>query len=365
MMVSIIIPAYNVALYIAETLDSVFAQTFTDFEVIIVNDGSPDTTELERALEPYLDRIQYLKQENRGASAARNTGLQAAKGDWVAFLDADDLWLPNYLEQQLRFIQQENVDFVCADAAVFSESSVDHQTYMDALMPATPGESPANGKVTFLGLVGAEQSLITSGIVSRRAPILEVGLFDEALRNAQDYDLWLRLARHGVRMAYQRQVLLCYRRHENSLSGSALNIYRRELRVFDKIEQAYGLTPAERSEALPVIRHRRATLQFEIGKLHLIEGEFSQARASFLDANRLSRTMKTAIASWTSRLAPRLLRAAYTRHLKRLQPLMEKSTLCVTLCILCASAWTSSHPKFHTTAQRIHRATQRETLRRY
>src|SRR6266702_399564 len=104
--VSVIIPAYNVARYIGETLESVLAQTFTDYEVIVVNDGSPDTEEFERAIEPYLSRIRYLKQENRGASVARNTGLQAAGGEFIAFLDADDLWLPNYLEAQMKFIRE-------------------------------------------------------------------------------------------------------------------------------------------------------------------------------------------------------------------------------------------------------------------
>jgi len=97
-MVSIIIPAYNVAPYIGETLDSVFAQTFADYEVIVINDGSPDTEDLERALARFIDRINYLKQENRGASVARNTGLHAARGQFIAFLDADDVWLPNSLD---------------------------------------------------------------------------------------------------------------------------------------------------------------------------------------------------------------------------------------------------------------------------
>ena len=121
--VSIIIPAYNVAPYIAETLDSVFAQTFTNYEVIVVNDGSPDTVDFERTIQPYLDRIVYLKQENRGASVARNTGLESARGEFVAFLDADDLWLPNYLEQQMKFIRERGCDLACADAVFFGNFS--------------------------------------------------------------------------------------------------------------------------------------------------------------------------------------------------------------------------------------------------
>ncbi|HVQ37505.1 MAG TPA: glycosyltransferase family 2 protein, partial [Pyrinomonadaceae bacterium] len=114
--VSIVMPAYNVSTYIGETLDSVFAQTWTDYEVIVVNDGSPDTVELERALGPYRPRIRYIKQNNLGAGAARNEGLRAAQGEFIAFLDADDLWFPNYLEEQLRFIRENDYDLVCADA---------------------------------------------------------------------------------------------------------------------------------------------------------------------------------------------------------------------------------------------------------
>src|SRR5213080_1671301 len=132
--VSIIIPAYNVASYIGETLASVFAQTFTNYEVIVINDGSPDTEELERALEPYFDRISYLKQENLGAGAARNEGLRAAQGEFIAFLDADDLWLPNYLEEQLKFIRANDFDLVCADAMHFGDSPLAGRTYIEAFM---------------------------------------------------------------------------------------------------------------------------------------------------------------------------------------------------------------------------------------
>src|ERR1700756_654142 len=89
--VSVIIAAYNVAPYIAETLNSVFAQNKAAFEVIVVNDGSPDTAELEEVLRPFRDGIVYLKQENRGLSGARNTGIRAATGDLIALLDGDDL----------------------------------------------------------------------------------------------------------------------------------------------------------------------------------------------------------------------------------------------------------------------------------
>src|SRR4051812_21258868 len=95
--VSIIMPAYRAAAYIAAALDSVFAQTFKSYEVIVVNDGSPDTEELERVLEPYRDRIVYIKQENKGVSAARNAAIRVSRAPFIAQLDPDDLWEPEYL----------------------------------------------------------------------------------------------------------------------------------------------------------------------------------------------------------------------------------------------------------------------------
>jgi glycosyltransferase involved in cell wall biosynthesis len=308
--VSVIIPAYNVAPYISETLATVFAQTFTDFEVIIVNDGSPDTGEFELAMAPYLGRVRYLKQENRGASAARNAGLRAAHGELIAFLDADDLWSPNYLEDQLEFIRVYGCDLACADAMIFGVSADAGRSYMDSLMEAAPPE----GLVTFLELVNADRSLITSGVVVRRDLVLEVGLFDEALRNAQDFDLWLRLARQGARLAYQRKVLLSYRSRPNSLTGDAINSHRRELRVFDKIEQSYEFAPAEREEVSAVIKSRRALLEYELGKLYLVPGDFAAARQSFANANNLEHSWKARLALWLTRIAPGLLRGLYLRR---------------------------------------------------
>lgn len=310
-LVSVIIPAYKVAEYIAETLDSVFAQTFTSFEVIVVNDGSPDTEEFERALEPYLGRIRYLKQENLGASVARNAGLRAARGEFVAFLDADDLWLPNYLEDQMKFINERGCDLACADAEYFGDSRSGAPTYMTLLMDS----APASGDVTFRELVASERSLITSGVVCRRQPIMEIGLFDETLRNAQDFDLWLRLAHHGARLSYQRKVLTRYRCRTDGLTGDEVNCHTRELRVLDKIERSYDLAPEEGDEISPVIRNRRASLEFELGKAYLSQGERANAQECFRKANDLRRTWKTMIAFWLARLSPKLAQSVFERRM--------------------------------------------------
>src|SRR5690242_14639272 len=115
--VSVVIPAYRAAPYISETLASVFGQTLPDFEILLVNDGSPDTDDLERAIEPYRDRIVYIEQENRGPGAARNTAISRAQGEFLAFLDSDDVWLPHYLAEQIGALRSDaGLDFIYADA---------------------------------------------------------------------------------------------------------------------------------------------------------------------------------------------------------------------------------------------------------
>src|ERR1039457_5075139 len=116
-LVSVIIPTYQVAQYIAATLDSVLAQTFKDYEIIVVIDGSSDTEELEKVLAPYRDRISYLRQEHQGVSAARNTGIRAARGKYIAPLVGDDMWASENLAAQLALLEADpSLDMVYAAA---------------------------------------------------------------------------------------------------------------------------------------------------------------------------------------------------------------------------------------------------------
>jgi GT2 family glycosyltransferase len=176
--------------------------------------------------------------------------------------------------------------------------------------------APLTGEVTLLSLLSAEHSLITSGVLVRRQLILDVGLFDEGLRNSQDFDLWVRLARHGAKLAYQRQVLVRYRHHENSLSGNDINRTNRELRVYDKLESSLDLRPEEREAVMEVMRRRRATLHFELAKLHLEQGNFLEARKSFGAANDTLKAWKTWFAFQLSNHVPFLMRTLYLRRLK-------------------------------------------------
>lgn len=297
---SVVIPAYQIAPYIAETLDSVFAQTLTDFEVIIVNDGSPDTDELERALAPYRERVCYIRQENAGAGAARNRGVREGRGEFVAFLDGDDLWNSDYLEKQLRFAREGSYDLVYADALLFGESPIAGKTYMQT--------APSEGPVTFVSLLRNDCNVITSGVVARRAALIEAGLFDESLRNAQDFEMWARMAKRGARLAYQRKVLLRYRCREGSLSGDEMNRLKREIRVYQHIKDNYDLTPAEQAELSRVMELQEAAVALADGKIRLLGERFDEARVSFEQAHRVLGGWKLGATMLMLRVAPRLLR---------------------------------------------------------
>lgn len=302
--VSIIIPAYKVAPFIRETLDSVFAQSFTDFEVIVINDGSPDTAELEQALERYLNDITYLKQINQGAGAARNAGLRVARGRFVAFLDGDDIWLPNFLSEQLELIQSgRGYDLVYADAVNFGLQTIAGRTSMQT--------NPSEGEVSFESLLTARCNVITSAVVARREPILAVGLFDENFPNSQDFDLWLRLAKHGARFNYQRKVLVRRRIYAGSLASDSEKSYEGEVRVLEKARLRDDLTPSERSALESTAKLRRASIDLIKAKRSLLNGDFTSASTSFQLANEQLGSWKLRLVLIWLRLAPGLLQRCY------------------------------------------------------
>ena len=302
-LVSVIVPAYDVAEFIGEALDSVLAQTYTDYEIIVVNDGSPDTKALERALKPYLSRIVYLKQENRGVSAARNSGIAAAQGSLIAFLDGDDTWLPNYLEVQVARIQADpSIDVLYPNVMMFSDSSESGEDFMTIC--------PSNGEVTFERLL-LQECNVSNCSIARRETIVRAGLFDEALRSVEDFDLWLRVIKHGGRIAYHRDVLANYRRRPGSLTADPIWLSKHILRVLEKVKQTMTLTPSERATVELQQRRFQALLQLHEGKRAFFSGDTAGAIHGLTEANRFFRNRKIALTLMMLRIAPRLLLRAY------------------------------------------------------
>jgi glycosyltransferase involved in cell wall biosynthesis len=301
-LISVIIPAYNVSIYIAEALSSVFVQDFNSYEVIVINDGSTDTPELERELEPFRDRINYICQNNRGIAAARNAALRVARGELIALLDADDVWMEGKLTEQLAFMREGGYDMVYADALLFGEAPwSEGTTFMD--------RSPSDGPVTLNSLLDIRVTVVVSTVIMRKDLVEQVGSFDEEDRNmTEDFDLWLRLANAGARIGYQRKVLAKYRYRSDSISASRVKLHEAALRVLKKARRSLALNPSD-AEALNRTEQRlESILMMERSKKLIVKGDIDAARATLSKARETNSSWKIPAALLALRMFPGLLR---------------------------------------------------------
>ena len=304
--ISIITPAYNAANHIGEAINSVLNQTFTSHELILINDGPPDTDGLERELQRCPATIRYIKQENRGAAAARNAGLRCARGEYVAFLDADDRWLPNFLADQLEFLKSSNADFVFSDAVLFGQTVLAGRRFMEL--------DPPKSAVTPESLLAVEVTVLTSAVLARKKPIFEVGLFDETIKRGHDFELWFRLAKAGTRFAYQRKVLAEYRIDESGLSGDALSQLYRTLSVLETLKAKGTLTQSEEAALNLSMKRTLGVLALENGKEKLLRRDFEGALECFKEAGRYRQSWKLRLVNLGVRIAPETVRRLYRRR---------------------------------------------------
>ncbi|MCU0694119.1 MAG: glycosyltransferase [Polyangiaceae bacterium] len=183
--VSVVVPAYNAAWCVGKAIDSVLAQTYRDFEIIVVNDGSTDDT--LAVLRGYGDAIRIVDQRNGGMSNARNAGIRAARGQFLAFLDSDDWWLPNKLGLQVQLLRSRPDLGFCSCTARVEDMN-------GRLLNLWQCPSWDGSFLAHLFGSGADVPGSCSAVVARRALVTQVGAFDETLRGAEDPDLWIRLA---------------------------------------------------------------------------------------------------------------------------------------------------------------------------
>jgi glycosyltransferase involved in cell wall biosynthesis len=300
--VSVIMPAYNTAQFIAETLDSVLGQTYSSFEAIVINDGSPDTEQLERVLAPYRDRIVYIKQKNKRAAGARNTGICHARGEYLAFLDSDDCLMPEALAVQIRkFEDDPSLDMIYADAEIFDGERVMDKTGMELC--------PSNGPVTFESLVNEETQVCIVGVVIRKAMVLKVGPFDESLRRCDDYDMWLRVAYAGGNISYHRAVLGKSRvGRPGSLGASELGMWEASIEILSGLERTLPLSSEQRALIERRLCFHQAHRDRVMAKLYLARREYKSAVASLAKANSFFHSTKLSLILLALRTSPGLVR---------------------------------------------------------
>ena len=201
--VSVVITCYNYGAYVASCLNSVYSQSYKNYEIIIVNDGSTDNS--EEQIKPYLKNgsIKYIKQENKGQANAKNKGIQESSGAYIAFLDADDLWAPEKLEKQIPLFQNQKAGVVYS-----GQKFIDHE---GKIIPGPPFRKTLirkSGKIT--EALFMDNFVPFSSAVVRKKCFTDFGGFDESLSMGIDWDLWLRIST-GYSFEYVDEPLLIYR----------------------------------------------------------------------------------------------------------------------------------------------------------
>lgn len=298
--VSVIIPCYKTAHFVAETLESVFAQTYRDFEVVLVNDGSPDTPELEEAIAPWRDKITYVQTQNCGLAGARNNGIRASKGELVALLDSDDTWEPNYLEVQVKKLDEDpSADIVYPRFATFGEG---HHLGMRSEF--------CRGEVTFSRLVDLKIAVVVS-VLARRSALERAGLFDDTLRSCEDFDMWLRCLKNGSRIIYHNQVLLRYRVRPDSLSANPVWMHSHAAAVLRKMQNSVSLTDQERRVVQSSIRREDGFKLFFEGKKAFLAEDYPRAINLIQQSNKLLKSVRISTILLALRTMPRICQLAY------------------------------------------------------
>lgn len=230
--VSVIVPTYNRREYIAETLDSLLKQSFSEFEVIVVDDGSTDGT--DEVIRPYLNRIRYIRQPNKGAAVARNSGILNARGAYVAFMDSDDLSTPRHLEVLHDFLLR-NPDFAMVVAnGAYLEGRFHSR---DTVIPLETAKRLEQKGVTVKDLF-AGRIVRLQGTMTRKSALEDVGLLDGWFRLSYDLDLSLRLIKDH-RIGFVSEVVYLYRKHGGNISADDELRSRENLRALEKLAADY------------------------------------------------------------------------------------------------------------------------------
>jgi glycosyltransferase involved in cell wall biosynthesis len=237
---SVVMPAYNAAPTIGAAIESVLAQTRSDFELIVVDDGSTDDT--AACVGPYLrdQRVTFIRQPNAGQASARNAALAAASGVYVSLLDSDDLWLPQYLDLMCRRLEVDPLAAVAYTDAWVLDDEIRRVARATVKTPWHPPAVPTDPE-RFLRALLEFGNFIFVGATIRRDVFAEVGAFRAGVEPSEDYELWLRLAANGYRFVRVDFPLAIYRRRPGQMSADRPRLERAADEVFRIVAEEYDV----------------------------------------------------------------------------------------------------------------------------
>lgn len=298
--VSVIIPTYNREKYVTKAIDSVLAQTYTDYEIIVVDDGSTDNT--KEVMELYMDRIRYIYQENARVSVARNTGIKIAKGEWLAFLDSDDEWLPEKLKNQTTFVQ-ENPSIVAhtVNVNLTNYNDLDLSSFLHCKFPFEGNEGIIDDP--FIRHFKYRTIAMPVAVMCRKECAIKAGLFDESFVCGEDYDFMCRLALQGSWGYCWDELVVAYHRCEKTVSLSALKkdytvTLRNQIKTHSKLLENKKLTKRERRVTAKLLSSNCR----ELGQHLLLKEDYKRARESFRLAFHSYLSVKSILWSMVSKL---------------------------------------------------------------
>jgi len=274
-LVSVVMPTYNRRNYIRESLDSVLAQDFSAFEVIVVDDGSTDGTEKE--VRPYEDRIRYIRQENRGAGVARNVGIRNARGAYIAFMDSDDLSRPNHLKNLYSFLDR-NPEF----AMVVGNGGYLGGKYRNRSAIIAPKRVKRLEKrgVTVKDLFDGRVVRL-QGTMTRKSVFEEIGLLDEWFRLSYDLDIALRIIKDH-QIGFINEEVYLWRQHGDNISSNDELRSRENLRALEKLAGDFpeGVEQIGERAFFGLCAHR----YYRLAKALAIKGDMNGAREAIGEA---------------------------------------------------------------------------------
>lgn len=289
--ISVIIPTYNRASSVNKAIESVLVQSYQDYEIIVVDDGSTDET--RDILKPFRERIRYIYQENKGVSAARNTGIQKAKGEWIAFLDSDDEWLSNKLEMQMKHVQEHPK--MCLHVANLLLTDF-HEVEKDFF--SRKGFDKAVGKFLLIDrpliYMLRYNFALPSSVIAKKSALINAGLFDEELSLHEDTDLFYRVSLEGQWGIYGFPLARKFRRDE----PATINLsdrhardqayhYKIVVKMLERLQSMEGITKTERRAVTRSLSH----FYFQVGLALKAEGK-KEVRSWFYRGLRTRPSLK-------------------------------------------------------------------------
>lgn len=286
-------PAYNAGKYIADSIRSVLAQTYSDWELIVVDDGSTDdTASVVQRFASDDQRIKYFFQENGRLGKARNTGISKASGSLIAFLDSDDLWLETKLELQTQAMREQNADVVFCNAYAFTdEHPLDERKQLQSSVGVF------SGPAFFDSLVLRNQIPVLT-VLLKKSALEQTGLFEEAkpFHGCEDIDLWMRLAKAGFVFYGMPATLARYRRHATAMTAVQSNALKPMLLTIRKHIDQTGLTASQKQKRVTGLYRELISALIEEGKIAEAK-EFLNEQYSW-QSNLVTRLQKLLISIW-------------------------------------------------------------------